>query len=326
MTKTLSFFLVAGLVFIMISVNAQNASSAEYYTIKKGDTLWDISDGKLEDNFLWPNVWRVNPQINNPDLIYPGNRIRIPSKEELLRLPSVQVKKPVKPTIKEVPVTKVPVKKPKYIVDKNRYISSGWISDGVSSPGKIFSSPSEKTLFGSNDLVYLKTETPVKVGNRFFTIRYIKEVLHPETKKFLGHQIRITGILNVIGMDGASNDVPIAKLTTVFEDVQLGDLLLSYREMEPPTVPDSVRTPDIKGYIVESHSNARLVGMDEIIYIDKGQNDGLKVGDAFSSLFSTPVERSTGMIQIISLQPTTATAIVLKSRQDISIGDMWGGK
>ncbi len=65
---------------------AEQASGAETgaeasgpYTIKQGDTLWDISAQFLKDPFLWPLIWKVNPSISNPDLIYPGNALVIPS-------------------------------------------------------------------------------------------------------------------------------------------------------------------------------------------------------------------------------------------------------
>ena len=47
-----------------------------YYTIQKGDTLWDLSDLIL--------IWGSNPiytQIPNPHRIYPGERIRLYQKE-----------------------------------------------------------------------------------------------------------------------------------------------------------------------------------------------------------------------------------------------------
>lgn len=48
------------------------------YIVQKGDTLWDLSDEFLQDPFLWTNLWSVNPHIENPHLIYPGDSLCIP--------------------------------------------------------------------------------------------------------------------------------------------------------------------------------------------------------------------------------------------------------
>jgi hypothetical protein len=162
------------------------------------------------------------------------------------------------------------------------------------------------------------------VGDKFFVIRDVKEVKHPKTGKSLGHQLKVTGILEVTGMDGRDNDIPKAQITTALEESVVGDGLIPYSEIELPVVPDIVRTPNVRGYIVETYTNSLMVHKGDIIYLDKGQNDGLKVGDIFSALSDMPVERSIGRIQIITLQPTTSGAIVLKSGEDIKIGDEWG--
>ncbi|NCF10706.1 MAG: LysM peptidoglycan-binding domain-containing protein [Gammaproteobacteria bacterium] len=51
------------------------SDAPQEYVVKKGDTLWDISAMFLEQPWLWPEIWYVNPQVENPHLIYPGDKL-----------------------------------------------------------------------------------------------------------------------------------------------------------------------------------------------------------------------------------------------------------
>jgi hypothetical protein len=61
----------------------------------RGDTLWDISARFLDKPWQWPAIWHVNPQIANPHLIYPGDRISLVYIDGQARL-TVDRGKPVK--------------------------------------------------------------------------------------------------------------------------------------------------------------------------------------------------------------------------------------
>lgn len=51
--------------------------SPDEYIVVEGDTLWDISGRFLDQPWQWPAIWHANQQIENPHLIYPGDRLSL---------------------------------------------------------------------------------------------------------------------------------------------------------------------------------------------------------------------------------------------------------
>ena len=77
--------LMAGNVLGIKEVNADELTAppakqqVEYYEIKKGDTLWAIAKQFLGNGSKYTEIFEANKEvIKDPDLIYPGQKIRIP--------------------------------------------------------------------------------------------------------------------------------------------------------------------------------------------------------------------------------------------------------
>jgi len=53
----------------------------EFYTVKSGDSLWKIAQQFYGDGNKYNDIFAANKEvIKNPDLIYPGQTLRIPKK------------------------------------------------------------------------------------------------------------------------------------------------------------------------------------------------------------------------------------------------------
>ena len=328
---------ITTLIFVLISVAPHmdipgtayaGENEPEEYVVEKADSLWGISDKKLQDPFLWPRLWNVNSHINNPNLIYPGTRLIIPTREELLGIPprkmSLGILKPKAPK----PLPKLVFEFPdkllnKYIIEKMDFIKSGWIAPKLPSIGKIIMTEKGSLLIDKGDIVYIETSGNSEPGSTYFTIKSVKKVTHPITEEKLGHQIAITGTLEIIGSD---NNVLKGQIKTTFDDITVRNGLLAFIDMVPPLSIDQPRTPDISGYIIESRINSSISAEGDVIFLDKGSDDGVMVGDLFNAISDKPVRRPIGKIQVIKTEPATSTAIIKKSATEISLGIPWGQK
>jgi len=57
--------------------SSSSSSKEQYYVVKKGDTLWDIARKYYGKGSLYTEILKKNPQIKNPNKIYPGMKIKI---------------------------------------------------------------------------------------------------------------------------------------------------------------------------------------------------------------------------------------------------------
>jgi len=320
--KTLVSIIILLLPFLLMpSLLSSQTQEYKEYTVKKGDTLWDITRNELNDSFLWPKVWKENPEIINPDRIYPNQKIKIPLyliQKEIPAAEIPEVKKEIKKEPKKEVVRKIEPIRKGYLVDRGLLLASGYITDAVHSLGKITGSPSERKYLGKDDYAYITTEIPTKKGEKFYVFQVVQKVTHPTTGLMMGYLIEILGIAEVIEQE---DGVTKAKILASYSDIPGGALLEPYYEIEPPFAIDKPRKPDIDGWIVATRQLHTITGQFDIVYIDRGRNRGLEIGDILATATSTQPRRQIGLIQIINVKETTATAIVRKSSEAISKGD-----
>jgi hypothetical protein len=154
--------------------------------------------------------------------------------------------------------------------------------------------------------------------------------------KPLGHQIAIHGILEVTEV---GNTKSYAKVLMAYDEINLGALLTPYEEViEPLTTNNS--NSFLEGYIVATKLDKIGVGITDIVYIDKGREDGVHAGNVFEVYQIPEIEKKTwyqigsiglekasllpdvlGELKIVKTKKRTATAVIVQNNYDINVGN-----
>jgi hypothetical protein len=242
--------LVVSLCFTLSIVAQEKKETEGVYTIKKGDTLWDISAKFLKDPFLWPKLWQRNPYITNPHWIYPGNPVRLSALEEVKKEEpkkiveekpiEAEVKKEVAPVVAEVKKVEPPPvveKKPEVVVQKKpveekgvhpEIRSAGFIAGfDYKGIGIILDNRDGKNLLAEGDILYLafKTAERISIGNRYTIVKASDIVRDTVTDKKIGRKYNIAGNIEIIDQSG---NFYTAKVLEAFEAIEKGDLIQPY--------------------------------------------------------------------------------------------------
>jgi len=319
--------------------------AAASYTIKRGDTLWDISNTYYKDPFLWPFIWKANPYITNPDLIYPGNKLAIPSLAPIERamqapaaaetgeegIAALQKKRgigaaPEKPGEEEAVTTGkliLPEEAATPIIDKYAMLNAGYVGDDESKD-VIIGGAEPKKNFSYDDIVYvnIRSTEDVNIGDKFIMFNRLNKVKHPVTGREYGRLIKILGILRITAKD--SPGMYTARITLSFDVSGKGTMLMPYQEPSP-IYDTPTKTKDIAGYILEVMDGRTINGQHDIVYLDKGSADGVEPGDRFV-VYTGPEEATlprklVGETQVILVKEHTSTAVIRKSTNVLIKGD-----
>jgi len=219
----------------------------------------------------------------------------------------------------------------------DRIQASGYItSKPIPSWGTIILTKEGAANLTEGEVVYIKLEPDkeVQAGDRFSIVRLGEPVTHPVTKQKLGLLVSAPGELTVLER---KNEVAIAKINKSYAPIFTGDMILPAKPVLPETVPIRTQTK-IEGFVVFSPESTVAITEKEIVFIDRGSEDGVMVGDLFSiyqhparvrglygevkeKMKETPFAK-VGEVVVVSVQPETSTVLVTRSLQPIYIGDL----
>ncbi len=322
--------------------------ASETYTVRRGDTLWDLSQRFLGNPWYWPKVWSYNPEIENPHWIYPGNIVRFyagsdgaPTQVE----PGEQVGE-----IGDVSMGSL--KSPDHfgqdddVVAVTSGIRIGYVpprrsflrQDGLitrrelDEAGIIEKAWAEKEMLSTFDRVYLrfKNKGAVRLGERYSIFRTGAEVSHPVTGAKYGYLTRIVGTLRI---ETLGSGLVTGVIDHTLDDIRRGDFVGPLGNFDKQVIVKEA-SAKVQGVILASLvPHQPLLGEHHVIFIDKGAKDGVEEGNLFTvirrgdPLYSDGEDRKrypaedVATLVVVDVKEAASAALVVRSIRELEIGE-----
>jgi chemotaxis protein MotB len=176
-----------------------------------------------------------------------------------------------------------------------------------------------------SDVLYLNLSHPEEAspGDLYTVYRRVHKVFHPATKRYLGYIHNKLAVVRVVQIDHSLAAVQVVRS---FAPLSPGDPVMRF---VPPVADDrdteSESRMEGEGMIVDlqADKNMALVAQGNLVYLDRGQGDGLRAGDRLEvdRLGSGLPRRKVAEIKILSTEEKTATALITRSTARVLIGD-----
>jgi nucleoid-associated protein YgaU len=312
--------LSAGLVLALLALAAPvfadtvalQPDHPERYVVQKGDTLWDISKRFLKDPWLWASVWKINDQIKNPHLIYPGDVIVLTYVEGKPQLGVLREEKvapsapaPAAAPAPEAAAAPAPVEQPlraappgMKVVKLEPRVHAEPIKQPIPtiSPEVIAPFLTQPLVVGRSELldagyvtIGLDDRRALGDGSEFYA-RGLKDrqteyyqifrqgpaLKNPETDEVLGYEAMYLGDARLL----EPGDPAKLVVTSVKQEILPTDRLLAAPEKAAlpyyfPRAPEK----QVHGWILSAINGMREFGPSTIVAISLGRRDGIEEGN-----------------------------------------------
>lgn len=252
----------------------------QYHVVKKGDTLWDLSAYYYGSPWAWPQVWSLNPQVENPHWIYPGDQLRTARQLDVAgedTTPNEDNSASGRGFVgrsRTVPEGTVFVRDQGYLGDPERDV---W--------GKVVGSGEDQMMLSDGNTIYVEMNEGVdlRLGQRLTIFDGVAEPPDVEdARKPPGEIVKIYGTVRVDGWDQENRiarGTLIESLDVVERGYKVGPVGRRF-----DVVPPKPATEDIEARILTSLYPHVFFGNESLVFIDKGSEDGLVTGNRLRAL------------------------------------------
>lgn len=300
------------------------ADAPKNYTVKEGDTLWDISGMYLSQPWLWPQLWKLNPQVDNPNLIYPGDVLSLSFDAD--GNPVLEVNEDSK-VVKISPDTSAPVAEPEVTASEDTTAMSRPEGYKKLSPQQRKTMKSTKAVttlplkmirpfltyeqalsesdinklpyvLGANDqiknsikehVLYVRGE--LELGASYGIYRKGKAYIDPQSEELLGYETILVATAKVFRPGSKENNEPASvQVIDVKQEIRQGDKLLPAADGQSLPAFFVMKKPEksIEGVIIDTTSDLREFSKWDIVVLNKGLIDDVAPGHMFSIYRNSP--------------------------------------
>jgi LysM repeat protein len=330
-----------------------SADAPAEYVVKPGDTLWDISKLYLRDPWYWPEIWYLNPQVENPHLIYPGDVLKLIYVDGQPRLTVAERgangevtggdgSKRLSPEVRRQPLSHAITSIPYEIIAGFAGRPLLLDTDQVAKAPYVVAMRDDHTVGAMGNEIYARGIESAAVDSRFNVVHVGSPLRDPENHNLLGY----TGIYVGSGPVIAAGDPAKLELTSSAREALQGDKLF----------PEVVNTnTDFVPHAPSSEINALVIAVNEttvmgqyhLVALNRGSDAGLEPGHVLKIDQRGPVVRDKykkggmaahtavlgggskvqlpdehiGEVMVFSTTPRMSYALVLESSHEIREGD-----
>ena len=252
-----------------------NPGAPKHYVVKKGDTLWGIASMYLRDPWLWPEVWIINPQIPNPHLIYPGDKLLLAYSGDGRPQVSVEQAGEVRldPWLRSTPLESSIPTIPYSAIQGFLSHPTVLTTQEIRTAPYVLAIRDMHEVAGAGLEVYV-SHLDAQQNSRFNIVHVEEPLRDPDDGTLVGYEGVYTATALV---ERPGHPAKAALIDTARETVR-GDRLVSADEETPVNFELRAPSGEIRGHIIAVIGGTDLVGQFQVVAINRGKRHGLVPG------------------------------------------------